>query len=106
MSPTAWTISFALAAYLLGGIPLSLLLGLSRGADIRKMGGGNVRAWLLERERPDGAFPAIEAFGVAVAILVLVRHGSNLRRILRGEEPTFQRKGGSARGREANRGES
>lgn len=43
------TLSLVLASYLLGAVPFSLLLGLARGTDIRKVGSGNVGATNLSR---------------------------------------------------------
>ncbi len=39
-----WHILFVLAGYLLGSIPFGLLMGLSRGVDVRRVGSGNTGA--------------------------------------------------------------
>lgn len=41
---------------------------------------------VLDRGRTDGAWPAVQAFSIAVALLIVVRHRSNIQRLLRGEE--------------------
>jgi glycerol-3-phosphate acyltransferase PlsY len=43
----------------------------------------------LERGRPGGAFGGILAFSIAMGLLILVRHRSNLARLLKGEELKF-----------------
>lgn len=48
MSEAMW-IGFVVLGYLVGAIPFSLLLGLSRGVDIRGVGSGNVGATNLGR---------------------------------------------------------
>jgi glycerol-3-phosphate acyltransferase PlsY len=45
---------------------------------------------LLERDRSDGGFTTVLFFSVGVAVLILVRHRSNLRRLLKGEELKFR----------------
>lgn len=49
MSPSLVSTCVYAAAYLLGGIPFGLLLGLTRGVDIRRIGSGNVGATNLAR---------------------------------------------------------
>lgn len=55
-----WTLlAWMLAAYLIAGIPVGLLIGLARGIDLREIGSGNI-----------GATNAIRALGKAWGLLV------------------------------------
>ena len=45
---------------------------------------------------PGGVKSATFAFGVAIALVVVLRHRENIRRLLRGEERRFSFKGGAA----------
>ena len=65
MSPAAEVVlcvALVAAAYLLGSLPFALLLGWSRGIDIRKLGSGNIGATNLARN-------AGRAWGVVAFLL-------------------------------------
>lgn len=99
MSPTAGTICLAAAAYLLGSVPFSLLLGLSRGVDIRRIGSGNVGATNLGRalgrrwaivafllDFSKGFLPVLAARLLAADGCGLPSHGSEGGAVLAGTE--------------------
>jgi glycerol-3-phosphate acyltransferase PlsY len=91
-------LAVAPVAALLGLATFAVLLAVSRRVSVGSITAALVFAtalWLLPFARADRATALV---GTAVAVLLIVRHAPNIRRLMRGEEPPFRFKGGAEKG--------
>ena len=80
---------------LLGLVTFALVLAISRRVSVGSILAALVFAaalWWLPAARVDRATAIV---GSAIAVLLIVRHAPNIRRLARGEEPPFRFKGGA-----------
>ena len=96
-----------LVSYILGSIPFGYIIAKIKGVDITKLGSGNIGATNVGRNLGKPYFFIVVLFleksslikivcGI-IAVLIVLRHKSNIERIIKGTEPKFyffENKGG------------
>jgi len=88
MTGLAWIATLA------AGALWALVFGATRTVSVASLAAGAalpVAVWLTHWGRPLAEFGGTLSVASAVAVLIVVRHRSNIVRIVRGEEPRFRR---------------
>jgi len=84
LSPVPFAIAFVLFLITLATIRYMSIASITGAASLAVAGGV-----LLAMKSPRAPSMEVLVFSTLVAILIIVRHHSNIRRLLRGEEPKF-----------------